>query len=84
MFLELSTKGKQQTVTQVVYTRNLKLTSDYLLTQVGQVVGSLSGSKAEAGSSASGEHHKDLKHVVGDSDSADVKVEGKWKSLLAE
>jgi hypothetical protein len=53
-----------------------------LLTKAGELAGCSSGSKQEAGSSD--DHHKDLKHVLGDSDPAGVKVEDEWKSLLAE
>ena len=53
------------------------MTSDYFLTEARECARSASGSKEEAGSSASDEHHKDLKHVVGDSDSVDVQVEVK-------
>ena len=56
----MTINGKHQTATQVVYTRNLKYTINYLLTQARQVVGSSSGSNDEAGSSASVEHDKDL------------------------
>ena len=38
-----------------------------------------SGSKLGAGLSSSEEHHKYLKHVVGDSAPADVKAQDKWK-----
>ena len=45
---------------------------------------SSSGSKLGAGLSSADERHRDLKHVVGDAAPADVKVEEKWKSLLAD
>ena len=48
-----------------------------------EAIASVSGSQL-AGLSSSEEHNKDLKHVVGDSGRADVKVEDKWKSLLAD
>ena len=49
MQVNMTIEGKPQIATQVVYTMSLKLKSDYLLTQVGQVVGSSSGSEEEAG-----------------------------------
>ena len=80
--VDITISGKQQTHTQAVTIRNLKLTSDYLLARAGEVVGPSSSSTQEA--SSSGEAHKNKEHIVGDSDPADVKVEDKWKSLLAD
>ena len=80
--VDITISGKQQTHTQAVTIRNLNLTSDYLLARAGEAVGPSSSSTQEA--SSSGEPHKDKKHVVGDSDPANVKVEDKWKSLLAD
>ena len=69
---------KQVPVTQAVSTRNLKLTSDILLSKAEEAPAFSSGNKPSAGLSSSEEHHKE--HVVGDSALADVKVEDKWGS----
>jgi hypothetical protein len=82
--VNMTLEGKEVPVTQAVSTRNLKLTKEILLSKAEEASAFSSGSKLGAGPSSSEEHHKDLKHVVGDSAPADVNVEDKWKSLLAD
>ena len=73
--------GKPQSVTQTVLPRNLKLTSEYNLSKAGELASAARGSTEEPAS-------EDPKHVakwiLGDSDPADVHVETKWTSLLAD
>ena len=82
--VNLTLEGNKVPVTQAVSTRNLKLTGHVLLSKAEEASALSSGSKLGAGLSCSEEHHKDLKHVVGDSAPADVKVQDKWKSLLGD
>ena len=83
--VSLKIGGKTASYTQSVYPRNLKLTSDYLLTQAGEGASKepASGSKDSTNQSGKG-LPKDLQWVVGSSDPVDVKVETKWSSLLAD
>ena len=76
----MTLEGEQAPFTQAVLTRNLKPTGDVLRAKAEEAGASSSGSKLGAGLSSSEEHHKGLKHVVGDAALADVKVEEKWKS----
>ena len=83
--VDLNISGKQQTLTQAVYARNLKLTSDYLLTKAGEAASSSSGvKKALEESGPASEEHKKPHWVLGSSAPADVRVERKWSSLQAD
>ena len=82
--VNMTLEGKEVPVTQAVSTRNLKLTGDILRSKAEEASAFSRGSKLGAGLSSSEEHHKGLKHVVGDSAPADLKIEDKWKSLLAD
>ena len=80
--VNLKISGKVQACTQAVYPRNLKLTSDYLLSKAGEAAGSKGPSKKDE------EEHEDLgkslKWVLGTSKPADVTVEHKWKHLQSD
>ena len=81
--VDLTIAGKQQTHTQAVYPKNLKLTSNYLLTKAGELgLSDPSSSKDDVDSAES--LHKNLKWVVVSSAPGDVKVQDKWKSLQAD
>ena len=82
--VNLTLEGKEVSITQAVSTRNLKLKGDILPSKAEEASEVSCGSKLGAGLASSEEHHKDLKHVLGDAAPADVKVEDKWKSLLAD
>ena len=73
--------GKPQTYQQAVYTRNLKLSSDYMLSKAGEeaAVSEDRGAKEEPA-----EDGKKPKWLVGSSDPADIIVENKWSALLAD
>ena len=73
--------GKPQSVTQAVLPRNLKLTSDYNLSKVGEPASSPGSSKDDL---AADDPNQATKWLLGSSDPADVRVETKWTSLLAD
>ena len=66
--------GKPQAITQAVYPRNLKLTSDYNLSKAGADVSAPRGSTEEP---AASESKQVTKWILGSSDPADVHVETK-------
>ena len=81
--VDLTISGKTVSHTQAVYTRNLKLTSDYLLSKAGDSAGSSSNRKKEKAEPVD-DLQKNLKFLLGESAPGDVKVEQKWKALLSD
>jgi hypothetical protein len=83
--VDLNISGKQQTITQAVYARNLKLTSDYLLTKAGEAASSSScDNQALQESEPAVQDNKKPQWLLGSSSPADVRVERKWSSLQAD
>ena len=80
--VDLTISGKTQSYTQGVYPRNLKLTSDYLLSKAGAAS---SGSADPAVPEEEEDGPQKFKWCVGSSNPGDVRIEPKWsKSLLAD
>ena len=81
--VDLLISGKVQSHSQAVFPRNLKLTSDYLLTKAGEPPSSVPSSSKDVDGTAE-DLPKTYKWALGSSDPADVKVDVKWKSLQAD
>ena len=82
--VNLNIGGKSQSHTQGVYPRNLKLTSEYLLTKAGEAASSSGPAAGGKKEEPVDDVQKSLKWIVGSSSPADVKVESKWKTLQAD
>ena len=84
----LKIKQHDQEHTQVVTPRNLKLTSDYLLTKAGSGHAEpktlAAPDPSDAPSPMSDKHKALLPKLLMDSAPANIQVEDKWKNLLAD
>ena len=74
----LTIAGAEQTVTDVMYPKNLQLTSDYLLGKAGDP------GEGEAPEEPEEPGPRGFKWLLGSSAPADLKVETNWKTLQAD